>query len=284
MNSNKISMQSKLIRCSKPRISSRKESVESTRVPNTECDNTKEFTFSGLVPLSFSTEEKNSCIYDTFNTLDTSTTAFTPPPDLKFKIQPKEVLLDTENTFLTTSFESVPVRHQKRKVSEGRVYKVWNKTDRERQSDISDTFIDHYRKSYKNNWIGLNQGVKEILPMRLHTSAIADHRWTKLASQGRAHAAHFQANYHRRQAFSEINHTELTKILDNLLDTEKELTNPRFSLENLRKVKAKFRKSAEQHKENISSKKTAPIIHIESSPTKSRDLERVCIPSSRIEI
>jgi hypothetical protein len=283
MNSNKISMQDKLIRLAKPRISSRKESVESTRVPNTECNNTKEFTFSNIVPLSFRTEEKDSCIYDTFNTLDTSTTAFTPPPDLRFKIQPKEVLLDTENAFLTTSFESVPVRRQKRKISEGGVYKVWNKTPLEKHSDISDTFIDHYRKTYKNNWIGLNQGVKEIVPMRLHTSAIADHRWTRLVSQGRAHASHFQANPHR-QAFSEINDTELTKILDNLLDTEKELTNPRFSLENLRRLKATFRKSAEQHKENISSKKAVPIIHIESSPTKSRDLERVCIPSSRIEI
>lgn len=283
MNSNKISMHDKLIRSFKPRISSRKESVESTRVPNTECDNTKEFTFSNLVPLSFSIEEKHSCIYDTFQTLDTSTTAFTPPPDLRFKIQPKQVLLDTENTFLTTSFESVPVRHQKRRVSEG-VYTVWNKTPRERHSDISDTFIDHYRKTYKNNWIGLNQGVKEIVPMRLHTSAIADHRWTKLASQGRAYAAHYQPNHNRRQAFSEINHTELTKILTNLQDTEKELTHPRFSLENLRKLKARFKQSAEQHKENISSKRAAPIIHIESSPTKSRDLERVCIPSSRIEI
>lgn len=284
MNSNKISMQDKLIRSFKPRISSRKESVESTRVPNTECENTKEFTFSNLVPLSYSTEEKNSCIYETFNTLDTSTTAFTPPPDLRFKIQPKEVLLDTENTFLTTSFESVPVRHQKRKVSESAVYKVWNKTSRERHSDISETFIDHYRKTYKDNWTGLNHGVKEILPMRLNTSAIANHRWTRLGSQARAHAAHFQSNSRRRQAFSEINHTELRKILDNLLDTEKELTNPRFSLENLRRVKARFRKSAEQHKENISSKRAAPIIQIDSSPTKSRDLEKVRIPSSRIEI
>lgn len=284
MNQLKISMQDKIHRSYKQRSRSLKESVDSTRVPNTECENTRELPLKSLFADCCCMEEKNSYIYDSFNNIETSTKAYTPPPNLRFRLQPREVLLDTECSFLTTSFESQPVKIQKRKLIERGVYKVWHKAARQRHSDISDSFIDHYRNTYKNAWVGMNQGIKEIVPLRLHPSAIAEHKWSKISTHSRARTSHYEPLPVRKPVRSDENQPQLLQILENLLDTEKALKKPKFSVENLRRVKSRFRRSLEQHKENIVTTKAAPIFYIESSPTKSRDLERVLIPSSKIEI
>lgn len=283
MNQPKISIRDKLLRNCKHRCHSRKESVASTQVTNSEYENTKELPMKNLFDISFM-EEKDSFIYNSFNTITTSTTAYTPSTDPRFKIKPKEVMLDTNCFFLTTSFDSKPVKLNKRKAREKGIYKVWHKIARQRHSDITDTFLDHYKRTYKDSWTGVHQGVKEVIPLRLNTSAIAEHRWTKLSTHIRAQSSHYEPNPINKPSFSFVNQPELIEIINNLKDTEKELTNPTFSVAKLRRVKARFRRSAEQHKENITTKRAAPIIQIESSPAKSRNLERVLIPSSRIEI
>jgi len=121
---------------------------------------------------------------------------------------------------------------------------VWSKVPKGRHSEMSGTFIEFYKSTYPNSFIGQQKGIGCVIPVKLNVSAIASHKWWSQSSRRRFQSYHFESrDLDTPYTLIKIQDKPLSSLLNHMKGTESILRQDNGFRSKLRPLKEYLKKS-----------------------------------------
>lgn len=164
---------------------------------------------------------------------------------------------------------------------------VWSKVPKSRHSEMSGTFIEFYKSTYPNSFIGQQKGIGCVIPVKLNVSAIASHKWWSQSSRRRFQSYHFESrDLDTPYTLIKIQDKPLSSLLNHMKGTESILRQDNAFRSKLRPLKEFLKKSYK--KSQIGQKLTTrkPVTQNFSKRPKSTKMRtsKNLVPRSSIRI
>jgi hypothetical protein len=157
--------------------------------------------------------------------------------------------------------------------------KVWIKNTSQ-TSNFTASFLEKYRRTYSNSYSGERNGAKEIIPLRVNTSALSSHKWKSSSSKRRVLSAHFEEDKLSSRPWVEDSSC-LESLLSKLGRSER-ILRQEDNLGKVRELRQKMKQSVSKSYHSYSL--VASNMSNSSSYKKISIMQRAQVPSSKIEI
>lgn len=194
-------------------------------------------------------------------------------------VRPKvKILPPKEIKFKSQSIDNSP---------EVGTHSIWRKVSRNRYSEMSDSFIEFYKSTYANSFIGQQKGIDCVIPIKLNASAIASHKWWSQSSRRRFQSYHFESrDLDTSYSLIQIQDKPLSSLLSHMKGTEHILRQDNAFRRKLRPLKDSLKKS---YKKSQIGQKLPARIPAKSPVKKSKKskivrMSRDMVPRSSIKI